>query len=216
MTYADWEAEERLPESPEALTEIEDMILRQSPFLRGEMDWQQFDGLKVLDIGCGSGALATRIAKHGAHVTAVDLTQTAVDLTRKNAASQGLDVDVIRCDVEKLPLESDSFDFVFSWGVLHHTETFENALEQVHRVLRPGGKSLIMVYYRNFHRYFSRREMADCLTGAKLRPTGFVVTQYEKKILPGIPNCLDRYLKRKFGMCLVAQFEKPLEKPLNP
>ena len=251
MTYADWEAEERLPESPEALTEIEDMILRQSPFLRGEMDWQQFDGLKVLDIGCGSGALATRIAKHGAHVTAVDLTQTAVDLTRKNAASQGLDVDVIRCDVEKLPLESDSFDFVFSWGVLHHTETFENALEQVHRVLRPGGKSLIMVYYRNslvyyllglywlvfkgylfrgytihgvqdlytdgyFHRYFSRREMADCLTGAKLRPTGFVVTQYEKKILPGIPNCLDRYLKPKFGMCLVAQFEKPLEKPLNP
>jgi ubiquinone/menaquinone biosynthesis C-methylase UbiE len=245
MTYADWEADDRLPQSHAQLTEIEDMIIGQSPFLRNEMNWEQFDGLDVLDIGCGSGALATRIAKHGAHVTAVDLTQTAVDLTRNNAEAQGLDVDVIRCDVEKLPIESDRFDFVFSWGVLHHTETFENALEQVHRVLKPGGRSLIMVYYRNslvyyllglywlvfkgylfrgygihgvqdlytdgyFHRYFSKKEMEDCLVKANLRPTEFGITQYEKKILPCIPNRLDRYLKRKFGMCLVAQFEKPV------
>lgn len=245
MTYADWEAEDRLPQSRAELTEIEDMIIGQSPFLRNQMDWHQFDGLDVLDIGCGSGALATRLARHGAHVTAVDLTQTAVDLTRNNADAQGLDVDVIRCDVEMLPIESDRFDFVFSWGVLHHTETFENALEQVHRVLKPGGRSLIMVYYRNslvyyllglywlvfkgylfrgytihgvqdlytdgyYHRYFSKKEMADCLLNTKLRPTEFGITQYEKKILPCIPNWLDRYLKRKFGMCLVAQFEKPV------
>lgn len=245
MTYADWEADERLPQSPAELTEIENQIIGQSPFMRNELDWTMFDGLEVLDIGCGSGALATRIAKHGARVTAVDLTQTAVDLTKKNAAAQDLDVEVIRCDVEKLPIGADRFDFVFSWGVLHHTETFENALKEVHRVLRPGGRSLIMVYYRNsvvyylhglywliakgylfrgytingvqdlytdgyFHRYFSAREMAACLEAAQLKPTGFSVTQYQKKILPGIPAWLDTCLKRKFGMCLVAEFEKPV------
>jgi 2-polyprenyl-3-methyl-5-hydroxy-6-metoxy-1,4-benzoquinol methylase len=244
MTYADWEAKERLPRSAEELTEIENQIISQSPFMRDTLDWSQFNGLKVLDIGCGSGALATRIAKHGATVTAVDLTQTAVDLTRRNAALQNLDVDVIRCDVEKLPIESDKFDFVFSWGVLHHTETFENALKEVNRVLRPGGRSLIMVYYRNsivyylhglywlvfrgymfrgytingvqdlytdgyFHRYFSVREMRRCLEAAGLMPTRFSVTQYEKKILPGIPKWFDTFLKRKVGMCLVAEFEKP-------
>lgn len=245
MTYADWEAEERLPATAAELTEIENQIMGESPFMRNELDWTQFNGLKVLDIGCGSGALATRIAKHGAHVTAVDLTQTAVDLTRENATVQNLDVDVIRCDVERLPIGSDTFDFVFSWGVLHHTETFENALKQVHRVLKPGGRSLIMVYYRNsivyylhglywliakgyllrgytihgvqdlytdgyFHRYFSAREMKGCIEAAGLRPTGFSVTQYRKKILPCIPGWLDTYLKRKFGMCLVAEFEKPV------
>lgn len=245
MTYADWEAEERLPQSAEELTAIENQIIDQSPFMRRELEWPQFDGLDVLDIGCGSGALATRIAKHGARVTAVDLTQTAVNLTRENADVQKLDVEVIRCDVEKLPIESEKFDFVFSWGVLHHTETFENALKEVNRVLKPGGRSLIMVYYRNsivyylhglywlvfkgylfrgykihgvqdlytdgyFHRYFSAKEMEGCIEAAGLRPTGFRVTQYEKKILPGIPNWLDTYLKKKFGMCLVAEFEKPL------
>lgn len=244
MTYADWEAEERLPQSAEELTAIENQIISLSPFMRDELDWSQFDNLDVLDIGCGSGALATRIAKHGARVTAVDLTQTAVDLTRENARTQQLDVEVIRCDVEKLPIESDKFDFVFSWGVLHHTETFENALKEVNRVLKPGGRSLIMVYYRNsivyylhglywlifkgylfkgytingvqdlytdgyFHRYFSAKEMKGCIEAAGLRSTGFRVTQYEKKILPGIPHWLDTYLKNKFGMCLVAEFEKP-------
>lgn len=244
MTYADWEAEERLPQSADELTDIENQIIGQSPYMRHQLDWTQFDGLEVLDIGCGSGALATRIAKHGARVTAIDLTQTAVELTSANAKTQALDVEVIRCDVEKLPIESESFDFVFSWGVLHHTETFENALREVHRVLKPGGRSLIMVYYRNsivyyllglywlifkgylfrgygihgvqdlytdgyFHRYFSEREMAECIDAAGLKATGFDVTQYEKKILPGIPKAFDRYLKRRFGMCLVAKFEKP-------
>ena len=245
MTYADWEAEERLPRSSEELTAIEYQIIVQSPFMRNRLDWSQFDGLDVLDIGCGSGALATRIAKQGASVTAVDLTQTAVDLTHENAKVQKLDVDVIRCDVEKLPIEFDKFDFVFSWGVLHHTETFENALKEVNRVLKPGGRSLIMVYYRNsivyylhgfywlifrgymfrgytingvqdlytdgyFHRYFSAKEMGACIEAAGLKPTRFSVTQYEKKILPGIPKWLDTYLKKKFGMCLVAEFEKPV------
>jgi hypothetical protein len=53
--------------------------------------------------------------------------------------------------------------------------------------------------------------MADCLRNAGLQPIAFAVTQYEKKILAGIPAALDRYLKRKFGMCLVAEFEKPLD-----
>ncbi len=89
-------------------------------------------------------------------MTAVDLTEAAVDLARRNAALQGLSVDVRRGDAEDLDCPNASADFVFSWGVLHHTSDTARAVVELARVLRPGGRGLIMVYHRHSLRYFGK------------------------------------------------------------
>ncbi len=246
MTYADWESDDRLPAGPEELKRIEDHLFAASPFLRGRFDFTRFRGQRVLDIGCGTGVLSCRFAKDGADVTAMDLTATAVALARRNAQAQGLAVETVQGDAENMAFSPDHFDFVFSWGVLHHTSDTGQAFKEVRRVLKPGGGGLIMVYHRHsvvyyvhglywllakgkifsghtlrtvqdfytdgyYHRYLTGGEITGLLRDAGLTTRKITVTQYEKKILPWIPSWLDEFLKARFGMCLIAEFEKPAE-----
>ena len=246
MTYADWHADDRLPVDAEEFKRIETRIFAASPFLRQWFGRMDFQGQKVLDVGCGSGALSCRLAKMGARVTAIDITEAAVALARRNARAQGLDMDIVRMDAEDMALPPASFDFVFSWGVLHHTDDIGAAFREVSRVLKPGKSGLVMVYHRAsavyylnglkwllvkgklfrghtlrsvqdfytdgyYHRYLRRHEIAGLLAGAGLTARRISVTQYQKPILPFIPGWLDRALKARFGMCLVAEFDKPQE-----
>ena len=244
MTYADWEAEDRLPEGPQNLKDLEVHVLAGSPFLRERFDFTEFTGKRVLDLGCGSGIFSCLFAKSGALTTAVDLTEAAIEIARRTAEAHGADVAIARMDAEKLAFRSDSFDFIYSWGVLHHTSNIEAAFAEAARALKPAGTGLVMVYHRHsvtyylhglywliargkafrghtlatvqdfytdgyYHRYLSRKEIAALLHGAGLRPRRVIVTQYQKKLLPLLPGWLDRFLKSRFGMCLVAEFEKP-------
>ena len=79
----------------------------------------------------------------------VDLTPPAVDFTRQHLTSIGLDSDVRVADAEALPFADDSFDLVYSWGVLHHSPDTPQAVREVLRVLRPGGIAKIMVYHKH-------------------------------------------------------------------
>ena len=244
MTYADWEAEDRLPEGPEDLKDLEAQVLAGSPFLRERFDFSGYGGKRVLDLGCGSGIFSCQFAKSGASTTAVDLTEAAIEMARRTAEAHDTDVAMARMDVERLAFRPASFDFIFAWGVLHHTSDMESAFAEAARTLKPAGTGLVMVYHRHsvayyvhglywlitkgkalrghtlesvqdfytdgyFHHYLSRSEIAALLRGAGLRPRQIIVTQYQKKLLPLLPGWLDRILKSRFGMCLVAEFEKP-------
>jgi len=148
MTYAPWGDEDRLPKDVAQFVETERYLLYKSPFLREEFDWNALAGQKVLDLGCGSGVLSCRLARHGAIVTAVDITEQGTRLAHRNAELQGVAVEVVRSDAECLTFADASFDFVLAWGVLHHSRSTEFALAEVARVLRPGGRGLMMVYHR--------------------------------------------------------------------
>lgn len=102
------------------------------------------------------GAAACLFARAGADVTAVDLTEQAVEMTAANALAQRVRVDVRRIDAERLDLASGSYDFVFSWGVLHHSHDPLAAFREVSRVLVPGGRSLVMVYNRWSLRFYGK------------------------------------------------------------
>ncbi len=117
------------------------------PFSRF-VDFAALAGKDVLEVGCGSGFAVQLFAEAGASVTAVDLTDWAVETTRLRLAAFGLAATVFAADAEALPLENGSFDLVFSWGVIHHSTDMGQALRELVRVCRPGGTVVIMVYNR--------------------------------------------------------------------
>jgi len=154
MTYAEWGADERLPADAAVFRELETEFLEANPWLLRRFDFTKFRGQKVLEIGCGSGAAACLFAKAGAEVTAVDLANVAVELTSKNAAAQDLDVKALHMDAERMAFVDNSFDYVFVWGVVHHSHDPEAAVKELGRVLKPGRHGLIMVYNRWSLRYW--------------------------------------------------------------
>lgn len=119
------------------------------------IDYEGLQGKDVLEVGCGSGAHAALLATAARQVTAVDLTGRAVGLTRQRCRLFGIDnVRVMQCDAERLPFDDNSFDFIWSWGVIHHSANTDQIVGELQRVLRPNGRVAIMVYHRHSSRYW--------------------------------------------------------------
>lgn len=118
-------------------------------------DYARYRGRPVLEVGCGMGCMAMNWAQQGARVTAVDLNPVAVAQTRQRFALYGLAGNICEADAEALPFADGAFDYVYSWGVLHHTPGIRQAIEELRRVLRPGGAVGVMLYHRHSlrHRY---------------------------------------------------------------
>ncbi|MGZ8847922.1 MAG: class I SAM-dependent methyltransferase [Pyrinomonadaceae bacterium] len=110
-------------------------------------------GLKVLEIGCGLGTDGAQFAKAGAHYTGIDLTDASIELARKRFELFGLKGEFRVADAERLDFADDSFDLVYSHGVLHHTPDIDAAIREVHRVLKPGGQARVMLYHRDSYNY---------------------------------------------------------------
>jgi SAM-dependent methyltransferase len=110
-------------------------------------------GLRVLEIGCGLGTDGVQFAKAGAEYTGVDLTQAAVELARRNFQLRGLTGSFQTADAENLDFPESTFDLVYSHGVLHHTPDTSRAIREVHRVLRPGGRAVVMLYHRHSYNH---------------------------------------------------------------
>jgi ubiquinone/menaquinone biosynthesis C-methylase UbiE len=102
----------------------------------------------VLEIGVGMGADHLEWAKSAPKsLTGIDLTERAIQFTQERLAYYVLHSDLRTGDAEKLPFAADSFDIVYSYGVLHHSPDTAQAIREVWRVLRPGGSARIMIYH---------------------------------------------------------------------
>jgi ubiquinone/menaquinone biosynthesis C-methylase UbiE len=110
-------------------------------------------GLRVLEIGCGLGTDGAQFARGGAVYTGVDLTEAAVSLARRRFELEGLPGEFRVADAERLEFEDESFDIVYSHGVLHHTPDTAAAVREVYRVLKPGGRAVVMLYHRDSYNY---------------------------------------------------------------
>lgn len=133
------------------------------------LEWLR--GKRALEIGCGMGLHTEIMARAGARVTAVDLTPTAVEATSRRLALKGLQGRVMEADAERLPFDDGSFDFVWSWGVIHHSSRTARIVREIARVLGPDGRCRVMVYNREgmwARQYFLRNHL---LRGKFLRQT---------------------------------------------
>lgn len=99
-------------------------------------------GKSVLEIGCAGGGRMSRFAAAGNRVTAIDISESAIELAKRSADSRYLaDIDFHIMDAENLEFSDHSFDVVYGSGILHHLD-LARAFEEIDRVLKPGGSAV--------------------------------------------------------------------------
>lgn len=118
-------------------------------YLPALVDFNGYQGRRLLEVGCGIGTDLLRFARGGAQVTGIDLAQTAIDLAQRNFAFHGIEgADLRVADGEALPFETSSFDVVYGHGVIQYAADAPRLIAEAHRVLKPGGEAIFMVYNR--------------------------------------------------------------------
>jgi ubiquinone/menaquinone biosynthesis C-methylase UbiE len=120
-----------------------------APWLPAAAGFDEFSGRRLLEIGCGMGTDLAQFARGGAEVFAVDLTPRHLAIARQRLLTEAQPVRLVRSDGESLPFPDNSFDVVYSFGVLHHTPGTQAAIDELGRVLKPGGVAVIALYHRN-------------------------------------------------------------------
>ena len=117
-----------------------------APWMPSLMEFDRHAGHDVLEIGGGMGTDLSRFARGGARVTDLDLSAGHLALAQENFARRGLQGRFVHHDAERLPFDDRSFDLVYSNGVLHHTPNTRRVVDEIRRVLKPGGTAIVMMY----------------------------------------------------------------------
>ena len=132
--------------SKEFFDEVERFRYATQPFMNEIVGFDKFKGKKIIEIECGLGTDLLQFARGGANVTGVDLTAQSIELVKRRFDMENLPVEAFVADAENLPFEDNGFDLVYSFGVLHHTPNTQKAIDEAYRILKPGGRIIIMLY----------------------------------------------------------------------
>jgi ubiquinone/menaquinone biosynthesis C-methylase UbiE len=127
---------------------IEEHRYAVEPFIHQVAQFTRHRGKTVLEVGVGAGTDHLQWARAGCDCFGVDLTDAGIETTRKRLKCYGFESRLQRIDAERLPYADATFDVVYSWGVVHHSERPEQIVAEIRRVLKPGGAFIGMVYGR--------------------------------------------------------------------
>jgi ubiquinone/menaquinone biosynthesis C-methylase UbiE len=119
------------------------------PFIHSIAQFTRYHGKRLLEVGVGAGTDHLQWARAGAICHGVDLTAAAIETTRRRLELYGQRSELKHIDAETLPYPDATFDVVYSWGVIHHSERPEAIIAEIHRVLKPGGRFIGMMYGRH-------------------------------------------------------------------
>lgn len=162
MRY-DWR--EEIAAEPGEAAYFEEIDRRFFSAVRSYMPWRErpFDNLidfaslkdkEVLEIGVGHGSHAQLIAPAAKNYVGIDLTERAAAMTAKRLEQAGVPAEIRQMDAENMDFPDNSFDYIWTWGVIHHSANTLAILKEMQRVLRPGGQAVVMVYRRSWWKYY--------------------------------------------------------------
>ncbi|OPX84853.1 MAG: Phthiotriol/phenolphthiotriol dimycocerosates methyltransferase [Pelotomaculum sp. PtaB.Bin104] len=135
--------------SKEYFEEIEAYRYRTHPWIIKNISSFDIKDKNVLEIGFGMGTDHLSMARKGAIMHGIDLTTRNLEVTKKRLELYGFNSKLITGDAEHMPFEDNSMDFIYSFGVIHHSPDTEKIISEIYRVLKPGGKCWITVYHKN-------------------------------------------------------------------
>ena len=125
-----------------------------APWMPRVMEFAAHAGESVLEIGAGLGTDLAQFAQHGALTTDLDLSSGHLEHAKRNFALRGLTGQFQHGDAEALPFADATFHLVYSNGVIHHTPDTTGTVREMFRVLKPGGKVIVMTYAENSWHYW--------------------------------------------------------------
>jgi SAM-dependent methyltransferase len=143
------------PGTEQYFNEVNDRRYFVEPHLRDFASFHLWRGRRVLEIGCGIGSDAEQFARHGAEYVGIDLSKESLGLCLQRFKVFGLEGKFYEMDGgDWNSLKSlGHFDLVYSCGVLHHYPEVDQVIENIHRILNPGGELRFLVYAKNSWKY---------------------------------------------------------------
>lgn len=98
----------------------------------------------VIEYGCGKGTYAFLLAKHGARVTGIDISEVAIKMANAQAEEQGVkNIEFLEQDAEAMEFDDNSIDLIFGTSILHHLH-LNKAMNEISRVVKPEGKAVFI------------------------------------------------------------------------
>lgn len=183
-------------------------IQRTEPYAFSVLNSYEWRGKTVLEVGCGQGTTVNYLPSLGANVFGMDLSFNSIMGTRVGAIElgSGSKLWLLQADAEAIPLASASYDIVISFGVLHHTPDTAGAIREIHRLLKPGGQAIVMVYKSGNPKWWMTRllriyaHLMDKLSGQK----GFLANRLRARQEVGNPS--GTALLELFGVPILKAF----------
>ncbi|MEE2691462.1 MAG: class I SAM-dependent methyltransferase [Pseudomonadota bacterium] len=182
-----------------------------APWMAETMEFAKHRGEKVLEVGAGMGTDLAQFAKNGAVVTDLDLSAGHLEHAQRNFRLRGLAGEFRHGDGENLPFDADTFDVVYSNGVIHHTPDTIGVVRDMLRVLKPGGKAIIMVYAENSWHYFREQVLRIGVEKGELdrHSMGWIMSGSVEKSTKGQRPLVKVYTRRRLRtMFETAGFER--------
>lgn len=142
--------------SKEYFDEVESKKYFVEPHIPGFADFNRWKGKKVLEIGCGIGTDSINFVRHGAELTIVEFSEKSLDICKKRFEVYGLSATFYIGDVEKMDefLPSQTFDLIYSFGVIHHTPNPDKAFEQIAKYMNKDTELRVMLYSKISYKLF--------------------------------------------------------------
>jgi SAM-dependent methyltransferase len=184
---------------------------RDAPLFDNYLHFSSLKGKRVLEIGFGTGWLMNEFVRAGAEVHGIDLSKSHEALCRHRFRGQNVCLHV--ASAESIPYPDDTFDLVAAWGVIHHAADDARCYAEVHRVLKPGGRTFLGVYRRHgpkycYHNLFRKGILGGGLFRHRFNVDAFIrsVTDKYGDDSPGAP--ISRHYTESDLRGLLAMFSR--------
>jgi len=179
---------------------------------------KNYNEKKILEIGCGIGIDAMELIKRGGKVTGIDLSPQSIKLAERYRDLNNYEGTFQLGNAEKLEFEKNFFDIIWSFGVLHHTPNIKKAIDEVYRVLKPGGIGYIGLYYKYsylmfFHKILKQNlefqsedaPIINCYSTKDIKKMWghkFIIKDIQI-IIPPTPTCRKGFKEKIYNMIFV-------------